>query len=93
MQSVIAILAIYLIAINLVGYVLMGNDKQRAIQGAWRIPERTLFLVALIGGSVGSILGMQHFRHKTKHLRFQVGMPLILIAQMIAGIWLMSGLS
>lgn len=61
----------------------MGVDKKRAIRGAWRIPEASLFIVALLGGSIGSILGMQHFRHKTKHWYFKYGMPAILILQIV----------
>ena len=58
-------------------------DKRKAIRHRWRIPEKTLFLTAAIGGSVGSILGMYTFRHKTKHLQFTLGMPAILIVQLI----------
>ena len=59
----------------------MGNDKRKAKRGAFRTPESVLFILALMGGSIGSILGMYIFRHKTKHWYFVVGMPLILIAQ------------
>lgn len=69
--------------INLLGYLSMWSDKKRAIQGKYRISEKTLFTIALLGGSVGSILGMKHFRHKTKHWYFKYGMPAILIAQMV----------
>ena len=72
---------VYLVIVNIVGFVMMGIDKKKAIRGAWRIPEASLFLVALIGGSIGSILGMQTFRHKTKHWYFKYGMPAILILQ------------
>jgi len=61
----------------------MGVDKIKAKRRKWRIPEATLFLVALIGGSIGSIVGMYIFRHKTKHMSFVIGMPLILVLQMI----------
>ncbi len=61
----------------------MGIDKRRARQNAFRIPEATLFAVAIIGGSIGSILGMQIFRHKTKHWYFQFGMPIILVLQIV----------
>ena len=83
------ILSIWLIVINLVGFIQMYADKRRAKKDKWRIPEKQLFLVALIGGSVGSILGMQMFRHKTKHKSFLIGMPAILILQIIvvAVIW------
>ncbi len=71
----------YLLIVNIVGFAMMGIDKKRAIRGAWRISEASLFLVAIIGGSVGSILGMNTFRHKTKHWYFKYGMPAILILQ------------
>jgi len=71
----------YLLIVNIVGFAMMGIDKKRAIRGAWRIPEASLFLAAIIGGSVGSILGMNLFRHKTKHWYFKYGMPAILILQ------------
>ena len=61
----------------------MGIDKRRARQNAFRIPEATLFAVAIIGGSIGSILGMQIFRHKTKHWYFLFGMPIILVLQIV----------
>lgn len=78
------IIIAYLLLINLAGFILMGLDKRRAVRHMWRIPERTLFIVALLGGSVGSILGMSAFRHKTKHKRFVFGMPAILILQLAA---------
>lgn len=78
------LLSVWLIVINLVGFIQMYVDKRRAKKDKWRIPEKQLFLVALIGGSVGSILGMQMFRHKTKHKSFVIGMPAILILQIIA---------
>ena len=77
-------LLIWLAAANLLGFVLMGADKRRARKGLWRIPERTLFLSAILGGSVGTIAGMWTFRHKTKHWYFVFGMPLILLAQLAA---------
>lgn len=80
-------LIIYLIIINLIAFALMGIDKNRARKHAWRIPEKTLFGSALLGGSIGAILGMQLFRHKTKHLSFQIGMPAILVLQLVIGIF------
>lgn len=79
----ILILCIYLIVLNLIGFLLMGIDKHKAVQHKWRIPEKTLFLTAALGGSIGSILGMSVFRHKTKHLSFRLGMPAILIGQLL----------
>ncbi len=78
---------IYLVVINIVAFVLMGADKSRAKRGAWRISEKALFLPAIIGGSLGALLGMWIFRHKTKHWYFVVGMPLILVIHLaIAGL-------
>ncbi len=74
-------IALYLLIINLVGFLLMGMDKQRAKKDLWRIPEKTLFLTAILGGSIGSITGMHFFRHKTKHTSFVIGMPCILLLQ------------
>ena len=87
MKTLTLILAIYLILINLAGFIVMGVDKKRAIRKAWRIPEATLFLLSLIGGSAGSILGMQVFRHKTRHWYFKYGMPAILILQLALILW------
>ena len=72
----------YLIFINLLAFLLMGLDKAKARRHRWRIPEKTLFLSAIIGGSIGAILGMQIFRHKTKHASFRIGMPCILLVQL-----------
>ncbi len=63
-------------------------DKFKAKKNLWRIPEKTLFLVAALGGSVGSLLGMYLVRHKTQHLTFTLGMPLILALQVVAAVWL-----
>ena len=71
----------YLFIVNLLGFVLMFIDKKRAQNNQWRIKEATLFLSAAIGGSIGSMLGMKVFRHKTKHLSFLIGMPAIFIVQ------------
>lgn len=75
--------AIYLLIVNAAGFLLMLIDKRKAIRHRWRIPEKTLFLTAAIGGSIGSIMGMYTFRHKTKHLQFTLGMPAILVVQLI----------
>lgn len=72
---------LYLILINIACYAAMGIDKYRAVRHKWRIPEKTLFLLALLGGSAGGVIGMRFFRHKTLHRRFSVGFPLILLAQ------------
>ena len=85
------ILFVYLVIINLLSLFLMAEDKRRARRHRWRIPERTLFAAALVGGSVGALLSMYLFRHKTRHWYFVVGMPLILGAQLEAGCWLLAG--
>ena len=82
------ILILYLILINLAAWGLMGADKYRARKHAWRIPERTLFAVALLGGSLGAILGMYLWHHKTKHWYFVIGIPLILVAQILVCVWI-----
>ncbi len=83
MYNAIIVLIIYFIGTNLTGFFLMGIDKRKAIKGAFRIPEATLFIVALIGGSAGSIAGMYVFHHKTRHPAFVYGMPAILILQAV----------
>ena len=75
------ILLVYLLAVNLAGYLAMGADKKRARENRRRIRERTLLLLAVAGGSVGAALGMLNFRHKTKHRKFTLGVPAIMLAQ------------
>lgn len=79
-------LIIYLVLINAAAFILMLADKQKARKNRWRIPEATLMGVALLGGSIGAIIGMYAVRHKTKHLKFSVGLPVILAIQVILGI-------
>ena len=81
MPSFTRIVFIYLVIINLIAFLLMAMDKSRARKHQWRIPEKTLFLSAIIGGSIGAIAGMYTFHHKTKHWYFVIGMPAILIVQ------------
>lgn len=73
----------YIVIINITGFIIMGIDKKRAIKHMWRVPEKTLFLTALFGGSLGILLGMKNFRHKTKHLTFCVGIPAIILVQIL----------
>lgn len=77
------IIILYAVAVNVVSFIMMGVDKRRAIKRAWRIPESTLFVLAIIGGSIGSIIGMHLFHHKTRHWYFLYGMPVILALQVI----------
>ena len=79
----------YLIVINIVTFLVYGIDKWKAKQGSWRISEATLLMLAVIGGTIGALLGMQVWRHKTMHLKFKYGLPLILLAQ-IALMYLIS---
>ena len=79
-------LLIYLLIINALGFILMLIDKHKARKNKWRIPEATLITVAALGGSVGSLLGMYMIRHKTKHPKFTVGIPVILVLQVAAAV-------
>lgn len=72
----------YLIAINIITFIVYGIDKLKAKKGWWRIPETTLLLLALIGGSIGALAGMTFWRHKTQHLKFKYGVPAIFLAQL-----------
>ena len=82
------VLLVWLAAINLVTFAVYGIDKAKAKRGAWRVPEKTLFLLPLLGGSLGALLGMRVFHHKTKHWYFMWGIPLILLAQIALAVWL-----
>ena len=80
--------AIYLVVMNVLGVAVMWSDKRRARLHRWRIPEKVLFGVSLLGGSAGTWAGMYLFRHKTKHWYFVIGMPLILVCQAALAIYL-----
>lgn len=82
------ILTVYLLIINAAGFLFMLVDKQKAKRGAWRISEATLMGIAAIGGSFGSFLGMQVFRHKTKHAKFFIGIPILMVLHVALLIWL-----
>ena len=84
----IQLILLYLLIINAIGFTLMLADKGAAKKNLWRIPESTLMTAAAFGGSIGSLLGMYTFRHKTKHLKFTLGIHLILIAQIALAVWL-----
>lgn len=86
-MSLLRIMVIYLIFINTVSFFVMGIDKHKARKHAFRIPESSLFFLAVIGGSAGSIAGMYLFRHKTRHLQFVIGMPVILALQILLCLW------
>ncbi|WMJ81897.1 DUF1294 domain-containing protein [Clostridium sp. MB40-C1] len=76
-------LAEYLIFLNIIGFLSMYVDKVKARNKKWRIKESTLLFIAILGGSLGSYLGMKAFRHKTKHNKFVYGIPIILIIQLV----------
>ena len=78
------ILLVYLLLVNAAGFLLMLVDKIKAKRNLWRIPEATIIGVAVIGGSIGAIAGMNLFRHKTKHAKFYIGLPVILVLQIMA---------
>ncbi len=84
-----AFLLLYLLLINAVAFLLMLADKRKAEKKLWRIPESTLLTSAAFGGSIGALAGMYTFRHKTKHLKFTLGVPAILIAQIVLAVWLL----
>ena len=86
------ILVVYLLAINLLAFILYGIDKKRARKREWRISEKTLIGIAVIGSCVGAILGMHIFHHKTRHWYFRYGLPLILIIQVLLAWFLYNGL-
>ena len=73
----------YLLIINILGFIFMYIDKEKAKKHKWRISENTLIILSLLGGSIGSFIGMNKFRHKTKHIKFKYGIPLIIIFQII----------
>ena len=77
------LILLYLLIVNAVAFLLMLVDKQKAKKKLWRIPESTLLLSAAMGGSLGSLAGMYTFRHKTKHLKFTLGVPAILVMQIV----------
>ena len=88
MPPLTAALLLYLAAVNVVAFAVYGADKRRAKKGKRRVPEKTLFLLAIIGGSLGAWAGMYAFRHKTRHWYFVWGIPAILAAQIALAVWL-----
>ena len=89
MKPVILAALVYLALVNLIAFAVYGADKRRAKKDKRRVPEKTLFLLAFIGGSVGALAGMYTFRHKTKHLKFTLGVPAILVGQILVVFLLM----
>lgn len=83
------VLLIYLIAINVITFVVYGIDKLKARQHWWRVPEATLLLLAVIGGSLGAWAGMYVFRHKTQHKKFKYGVPAIILLQLLVAYYVL----
>ena len=86
---ILEVLLFYLLIVNAAALLLMRADKSKARKNAWRIPEATLIGVAAIGGSLGALLGMRLFRHKTKHPKFFIGIPVLLALQILLLVWLL----
>ncbi|WP_067730900.1 DUF1294 domain-containing protein [Oceanobacillus damuensis] len=80
---------LYFIGVNIVGFALMYIDKQKAIKQKYRIPERTFWALAVLGSSIGTYIGMNTFRHKTKHRSFLIGMPLLMIVNIASLIYVL----
>ncbi len=81
-MNISIIVLLYLVLVNLIAFSLMGSDKRKAKKKSSRIAEKDLFMWAIVGGSLGAIAGMYHYRHKTRHVSFRLGLPLILILQL-----------
>ncbi|MBE6086657.1 MAG: DUF1294 domain-containing protein [Clostridium beijerinckii] len=86
MKFMLKVVFTYLLVINILGFLIMFIDKQRAIHKEWRIPEKTLIGISIFGGSIGMLIGMSSFRHKTKHKKFTIGVPFILLMQIFIAI-------
>lgn len=86
MQILVIALAVYLVVINIATFIAYGVDKSKSKKKKWRISEKTLILLAVVGGSIGAILSMNIFRHKTKHLKFSIGVPVILVLHIVLAI-------
>ena len=76
-------IVIYFVIINIIGFLIMFIDKQKAKRGAWRIPEKTIFIITALGGGIGTLAGMYACRHKTQKLQFVIGLPFITILEII----------
>lgn len=83
------LIVLYLLTVNAAGFILMLIDKRRAKKNLWRIPEKTLLAVAFLGGSIGAYAGMQLFRHKTRHPKFYIGIPVIIALQLVVASYLL----
>lgn len=88
-ESIIA----YIIVVNIFTIILMRIDKQKAIKNQFRIPERTFFLLSILGGAVGTYIGMKAYRHKTKHGKFTIGIPILIIWNLVAFVYVLLNMS
>ena len=80
-------MVLYFVIINIIGFLIMYIDKQKAKKGKWRIPEKTLFIITALGGGIGTVAGMYTFRHKTQKIAFVIGFPAITILEILAVIY------
>lgn len=92
-MSELGALLLYLSGANIIAFVIMGIDKQKARKRQWRIPERTFWSLAIIGGALGVLIGMKSFRHKTKHRSFVIGMPILFVIHIVILLYLYFSLS
>lgn len=88
-KYIIIALIVYFVLINIITCILYGIDKKKAEKGKWRVPEATLLLFAAIGGSLGALYGMKHYHHKTKKIKFYLGVPVILLLQLALFIFIL----
>jgi uncharacterized membrane protein YsdA (DUF1294 family) len=89
----VSMLLFYIIGVNVLAFILMGVDKRKAEKRKYRIPERTFWMLALLGSAIGIISGMKVYRHKTKHTSFKIGMPIVLISNIILAGYLFNSMS
>lgn len=88
-NTMLKVVFAYIIVINVIAFILYGIDKERAIKRRWRVSEKTLLGAAMLGGSLGAILGMYGFHHKTKHWRFRILVPLFLLLHIVIILWML----
>lgn len=93
MTTTFYLIVTYAVLINVIAFGVYGLDKYKAKAGSWRTPEKTLLLLAAVGGSIGALLGMKVFHHKTMHKKFYIGVPLILVLQLLLIGWIVLRLS
>ena len=90
-MTVLQIILYYLVIVNLIGFLFMGLDKWKAKNRSFRIPEATLLLISLLGGALGSMIGMHLFHHKTRHWYFLYGIPFMLVLHILAALFIWKG--